>query len=77
VRALHRGHVMPVPPSDCYLLSNGRGGQVRRNDGAYYQIFNYTGGYNGCVDPMLPVFNRILAFGNLSITHKFSSDHGA
>jgi hypothetical protein len=56
--------VMPVLPSDGFLLSNGRGGQVRAADGSYYQIFNFNGGYNGCVDPMVPVFNRLLCVGN-------------
>lgn len=32
-------------------------------DGNYYQVFNYNNGFNGCIDPVAPVFNRTLVMG--------------
>jgi hypothetical protein len=54
---------MPVKPSDGYLLQKSNGGPYRDQGGFYYQIFNYNNGFNGCVDPFLPIFNRSLFFG--------------
>jgi hypothetical protein len=37
-------------------LSIEGGGMYRDADGFYYQVFDYKNGFNGCVDPSLPVF---------------------
>lgn len=35
----------------------------RDQGGFYYQIFDFWNGYNGCVNPLLPTFNRYLTYG--------------
>lgn len=55
---------MPVMPSSGgQLISKSNGGQYRDQGGFYYQEFDSNNGYNGCVDPLLPTFNRYLIFG--------------
>lgn len=43
--------------------NNDVAGTYRDEDGYYYNIFDYHNGFNGCVDPTLPVFNRDLEKG--------------
>lgn len=56
--------LMPVPAttwSNSYLTN--RNGSPYRLNGFYYQVFNPKNGYNGCVSPLAPVFNRDLTIG--------------
>jgi hypothetical protein len=57
--------VMPITfttLSDEYLTSYG-GSAFRSPEGFYYKTFNYFNGYNGCIDPVRPVFYRDLCAG--------------
>lgn len=51
-----------------YLTTNQSdlpAGSFYRDDlGNYYQIWNYSNGYHGCVDPSAPVFTRTLQLGS-------------
>lgn len=39
-------------------------GTYRDPEGFYYQIFNHSNGFNGCVDPTKSIFNRDLTVGS-------------
>lgn len=39
------------------------GGYYRDNQGYYYEIYNFSNGYNGCVDMDIPTFSRNLYIG--------------
>lgn len=47
---------------DCYS-DNRAGSNYRDSQGYYYQIWNYGNGYNGCISPVLSVFQRDLTVG--------------
>jgi hypothetical protein len=51
---------MWVQKTSGVMLQDDRG-PWRNAQGQYAQTFNYNGGYDGCVDPTLPVFNRLIA----------------
>lgn len=57
--------VARTSPAYMYLsrYSDRPAGTIYYNDGGYFQIWNYDNGFNGCVNPQTPVFNRALAPG--------------
>lgn len=65
-RGAHR-HYQKRP---LYKTSTGSGhyltgfdGGTYKKDGYYYVVWDYFNGYNGCIDPSLPTFNRLLSVG--------------
>ena len=52
-----------VLSTDGVLLSGQYGSTYRDDQGMYYQIWNYSNGYDGCIDPSLPIFQRDLWVG--------------
>lgn len=56
--------VMPVAKTDgAHSYLSGSAQSPYRYGGDYFQIFNYNNGFNGCTNPMAPVFNRDLTVG--------------
>ncbi len=57
--------VHPVTKLPLYGLSSvsDASGSYRDPQGNYYEVWNYLNGFHGCVDPTLPVFNRLLGTG--------------
>lgn len=45
-------------------LTESYGGPYRDKQGMYYEVWYQNNGYNGCVDELLPLFNRTLLFGS-------------
>jgi hypothetical protein len=90
-RGAHRHYqkrpVMKVKRTDAahtYLdcRSDNPPGQIYRDlDGNYYQIFAYSNGFHGCVDPSLPVFTRDLHLGSsgydVFVLQRFLAAHGS
>lgn len=69
-RGAHR-HIQKRPIFKTKTLSsaalssyNDLGGNYRDIQGFYYQIWNYNNGFNGCVDPYKPIFDRDLYIGS-------------
>jgi len=48
----------------CLSAYNDSGYAAPYYDGAYYQIWSYNNGFNGCVDPRTPIFQRDLYIGS-------------
>jgi hypothetical protein len=46
-----------------HLLAGQNGSTYRDDNGFYLQVWDWDNGYNGCVDPTVPVFNRQLSIG--------------
>jgi hypothetical protein len=69
-RAAHRHYQMrPVMPvfktaAGRWYLTSYAGGYYRSHEGFYYQYFNPYNGFNGCTNPLAPVFTRDLTIGS-------------
>jgi hypothetical protein len=46
-----------------HMLTGQNGVAYEDPQGFYYVVWDFSNGYNGCVDPTLPVFNRTLSVG--------------
>lgn len=69
-RGNHRHYQMrPLVPSKKYQyaalsVQNDQPGSYRDVNGYYYHVAMYANGYNGCVNPAVPVFNRDIWTGS-------------
>lgn len=53
-----------ITPTSGMLLTGQDDSTYRDADNLYYQVWNYWNGYDGCIDPTLPVFTRDLWLGS-------------
>jgi hypothetical protein len=55
--------VKTVPKYGLSAANDDGSGSYRDAKGNYYEVFDYLNGFHGCVDPTLPIFNRLLTVG--------------